>query len=71
MPSYTYYCVLLCFDILTPIACPGRQVPVPPSTPSLLRFFSPFAFYYSDVPVLRYANFWLASFCLFGIWPHA
>jgi len=22
MPSYTYYCVLLCFDLLTPVACP-------------------------------------------------
>jgi hypothetical protein len=22
MPSYTYYCVLLCFDLLTPVAFP-------------------------------------------------
>ena len=26
------------FDILSPVACPRRQVPVPPSTSSLLRF---------------------------------
>jgi len=26
------------FDLLTPVACPGRQVPVLPSTSSLLRF---------------------------------
>jgi hypothetical protein len=42
MPSYTYSCVLLCFDLLTPVAC--HVVKLLFRRRRLLCFVSPFAF---------------------------
>ena len=59
-PSYTYYCVLLCFDLLTPVACSVVKFLL--RRRRLLCFvfafrLSPNALYYCAVLVLRYANF--------------